>query len=161
MEIERTCMLFVSWYKFVSIFLAFKHKETETEAKKKVFLSFGNLTRKPQSYLLEAFYVYNVHWPKYASALAKIMQKQLFFFFLFKQYSNKKFAPRVTKTHRGGLLRVYAHFIIGVRQWKERTNHKESTCRQVAQMYTYSVTWNRLESKINVWTSKNKALFSS
>ena len=36
-------------------------------------------------------------------------------FFLFKQYSNKKFAPRVTKIHRGGLLRVYVHFIIRVR----------------------------------------------
>ena len=66
MEIERICMLFVSWYKFVSIFLAFKHKDTETEAKEKIFLWFGYLTRKPQSYLLEAFFVYNVHWPTYA-----------------------------------------------------------------------------------------------
>ena len=41
--------------------------------------------------------------------------KAPFFLFLFKQYSNKKFAPRVTKTHRGGLLRVYIHFIIGVK----------------------------------------------
>ena len=56
MQIERTCMLLVSSYKLVSIFLAFNHKDTETETKKKVLLPFGYLTRKPQSYFIRGFF---------------------------------------------------------------------------------------------------------
>lgn len=40
----------------------------------------------------------------------------IYIFFFLKQHLNTTFALRVTKAHRGGLLRVYMHFIIGVRQ---------------------------------------------
>ena len=39
-----------------------------------------------------------------------------FFIFFIYTVFNTKFAPRVTTPHRGGLLQVYMHFIIGVRQ---------------------------------------------
>ena len=82
MEIERTCRLFVSWYKFVSIFLAFKHKDTETEAKQKVFLSFGYLTRKPQSSLLEAFFGIQCSLTYIRLSVRKNHSKATFFLFI-------------------------------------------------------------------------------
>ena len=44
-----------------SVFLAFKHKDTEAETKGKALLLFGYLTKKPRSYVLGAVFICDVH----------------------------------------------------------------------------------------------------